>query len=510
MPPYLLAIDLGTSSTKVILVDLNGNIAGRSESEYPIQRPHIGYAEQDPDDWWKGVTSAVRRAVSKLPSGPINIAVIGLCGQMHGTVLLDASGRLVAPAVIWPDQRSLRQVEEITKLFGLADLVKITGSAPFAGFQAPTVRWFQQERPEIWSRVKRVLAPKDWLRWRLTGEISSEPSDGSGTLFLNVTSRKWSEEIISGLNIDPEVLPPIRGSKEVAGFLSEDSAGDLEIPAGRPVITGAADTACSILGAGIGDDKELLITISSGGQIAVPLNQVTLDLRGRVHTFCNALDPDEGRPGWYLNAAVLSAGLSFRWLRDNLLGLEGPQAFEKMTGWAAASPAGARGLIFLPYLSGERTPHIDPEARAIFLGLTIRHGRSEIIRSVMEGVALACYDAYSCLLDMGFNSASITLAGGGAKSLLWQQIFADVFSLPVRPLLVEEQSALGAAMLAGAGIGLIDIDDALGHWPKYGPQVEPNTATTEIYRMLFPIFRRTYAKNLGVVHALAELSDRLI
>lgn len=506
MPAYLLAIDLGTSSTKVIIVDLQGNIVGRSESEYPIQRPHNGYAEQDPEDWWSGVTSAVRSAGSNLPGGLNKIVVIGLSGQMHGTVLLDDGGRLVTPAVIWPDQRSQQQVGELTELFGLTELVKITGSPPFTGFQALTVRWFQQERSEVWSRVKWVLTPKDWLRWRMTGEICSEPSDASGTLLLDVSRRTWSREISEKLDIDPELLPPIRGSKEITGFLSEDAASELDMPTGTPVMAGAADTACSMLGAGLGDAKELMITISSGGQIVAPLQQVTWDLPGRVHTFCSALEPDEGRPGWYLNAAILSAGLSFRWLRDNLLGLEGTQGYEEMEEWAAASPAGARGLIFLPYLSGERTPHMDPQARGIFLGLTVRHGRSEIIRSVMEGVAFACYDAYSCLLDMGIRPASITLAGGGARSPLWQQIFADVFGLPVRQLLVEEQSALGAAMLAGAGIGLIDIDDALKNWPKYGPRVGFNPEAKEIYRNIYPIYQRLYTKNREIFRLLGEFS----
>ncbi|GMQ78464.1 MAG: xylulokinase [Anaerolineae bacterium] len=507
MREFLLAIDLGTSSSKVLAVDFDGKIASKVEAGYPIHRPQSGYAEQDPADWWNGVTSAVRKVVSNLSPEQHHIVAVGLSGQMHGTVLLDESGRLLAPAVIWPDQRSQSQVKEITTLFGLQGLINIAGSSIFTGFQASTVRWFQQEEPEIWSKVKSILTPKDWLRWRLTGEKFSEPSDGSGTLLLNVHRREWSQEILEKLNIDAALLPPIRGSREICGYLQEAPAEELNIPAGTPVIAGAADTACSILGAGISDEKALLITISSGGQLIVPISQVILDTSGRVHTFCSALEREDGRQAWYLMAAILSAGLSLRWLRDKLLRLEGSQAYQKMTEWGAESPAGARGLIFLPYLSGERTPHMDPQARGIFLGLTSGHGRSELIRAVMEGVAFACYHAFSSLFDLGIRPNSIILAGGGARSGLWQQIFADLFGLPVTPLMVEDQSALGAAMLAASGVGLIDLNEAVNRWRQYGPPVKPDNSKKEIYRPLFSIYKRAYNVHRDDFRILSAMSN---
>ena len=491
----LLSIDLGTSSVKALAVSADGSVLGRGSAEYRIERTKPDWAEQSPETWWQATIVAVRAALSELGRRSSAIAAIGLSGQMHGTVLLDEVDNLLSPAIIWPDRRSRRQVEEITDIIGAQRLIRLTGSPLATGFQAATIRWFQQERPELWRRVATVLAPKDYLGWRLTGEVVSEPSDGSGTLLLDVRQRNWSPELLDALDIDPGLLPVIRPSAAIAGYLARGPAGKLGLPAGIPVVNGAADTACGLLGAGVVSEGTLLLTIGSGGQLVAPASKVEIDPAGRLHTFCSALEPTGGRPGWYQMAAILSAGLSLRWLRDQVFELRGSGAYEAMTALAEQSTPGANGLLFLPYLLGERSPHMDPQARGLYLGLTAEHGRGALVRAVMEGVVLACFDAYSVLAEVGVRPDSIIMAGGGARSKLWRQIVADVFNLPVRPLATEEQSARGAVMLAGAGLGLFEPVEAALAWATYGPAVEPDEGLRDRYNQLLAIFRAAYQKH---------------
>ena len=490
---YLLGIDLGTSSMKVLLVKENGQIAGRGSAEYPIQAPQPGQAEQNPDEWWQACQAAVHQALVEAGS-PVHVAALSLCGQMHGTVLLDKQDRLLAPAVIWPDQRSPRQVKEINQLVGAERLIGLTGSPAATGFQAATVRWFQQEQPEIWQQVRRALLPKDYLRWRLTGEFASEASDGSGTLLLDVRSRDWSGELLAVLDINLEQLPPVKPSIAIAGELGPDASSLLGLPPGIPVITGAGDTPASLLGAGVTAPETLLVNISTGGQLALPAFIVAVDKAGRMHTFCSALEPTQEQAGWYQMGATLSAGQSLRWLRDNFFKLEGEGAYQKMTAWAAEVPPGARGLLFLPYLSGERTPLMDPLARGMFLGLTLQHGRPELVRAVLEGVTFSCYEACRVLIETGASPSRVILAGGGARSPLWGQIVADVFGLPVQRLKTTEQSALGAVLLAGAGISLLDPSTTSQLWAEYDDPLEPKPPNHAFYMELLPLFREAYWK----------------
>jgi xylulokinase len=503
--PQLLGIDLGTSSVKVLLATGTGQTVGRGSAEYPIQRPGPGWAEQDPDDWWRATVTAVRQALSGAGGPPVPVAAIGLSGQMHGTVLLDEMGGLLSPAVIWPDRRSEPQVREITALIGAARLIELTGSPVATGFQAATVRWMQQERPDLWRRVHTVLLPKDYLRYRLTGDVHTDPSDGSGTLLFDVRRRDWSPDVLAALGVDVAQLPPVQPSVAVAGQLGRQAAAALGLPAGTPVVTGAADTACSALGAGIVDARTLLLTISTGGQIVLPAPGVQVDRAGRIHTFCGALPPGPDQAGWYQMAAILSAGMALRWLRDQVFSVPGEAAYARMIAWAEAAPAGAGGLLFLPYLAGERTPHMDPQARGLFLGLTAGHGRAELVRAVLEGVALACYDAYLVLAELGARPERIIMAGGGARSQLWRQIVADVFGLPVQQLEVGEQSALGAALLAGGGVGLLDPGSTAPQWAAYGPPVEPDPRCHATYQALLALFRSVYQKHREDFRQLQDL-----
>lgn len=492
---HLLGIDLGTSSVKALLMKASGQILGRGSAEYHIYHPQPGCAEQRPEDWWQATIAAVHQAIESAEEGPPSMMAIGLSGQMHGTVLLNGSMELLAPAVIWPDQRSKDQVLEITEMIGAEPLVQLTGSPIATGFQAATIRWYQQHRPDLWQKVEMILAPKDYLRWRLTGELHTDPSDGSGTLLFDVRQRAWSNELQKLLNIQENQLPPVVPSDHIAGQLTRRAAKALGLASGIPVVTGAADTACGILGAGVVDDRVLLLTISTGGQLILPAAEVNVDKKGRIHTFCSAYAPDSGQPGWYQMAATLSAGLSLRWLRDQVFNIEGKDAYGLMTSWAEKVPAGAKGLIFLPYLVGERTPHMDPLARGLFLGLTTSHGRAELVRAVMEGVTLACYDAYSILAECGARPGRIVMAGGGARSSLWQRIVADVFDLPVQSLETTEQAAAGAVLLAGSGSGLFDLRTQADQWTKYGPLIEPDHLNQAHYRELFDIFRAAYPKH---------------
>ena len=506
---HLLSIDLGTSSVKVLLATETGQILSQGSAEYPIQQPQPDWAEQNPDNWWRATIMAVHQAFLSVRGKDISIAAIGLSGQMHGTVLLDANWQLLCPAIIWPDQRSQRQVHEITNLIGAERLIELTGSPVATGFQAATVRWLQQEQPDLWQQMHMILLPKDYLRWRLTGEFHTDPSDGSGTLLLDVNQRDWSTEILSVLDIDPSKLPPVQPSKAVAGQLSRQAAKALNLPDGISVVTGAADTPCSALGAGIVSAETLLLTISTGGQMVLPAAEVRVDRAGRIHTFCGALTPGPSQAGWYQMAATLSAGMALRWLRDNVLGLSGEESYSRMAGWAQSVPPGARGLLFLPYLSGERTPHMDSQARGLFLGLTTRHGQDELVRAVMEGVALSLFDAYAVLAELGATPARIVMAGGGARSPLWQQIIADVFGLPVQGLTIEEQSALGALLLAGAGIGLFEPGPTAQTWATYGPLIEPAQSRHEFYQeQLLPLFRGAYQKYRDDFRRLQEIDSR--
>jgi xylulokinase len=491
---HLLGIDLGTSSVKVVLCRLDGSLAGRGSADYPIHHPQTGMAEQEPEEWWQATVQAVRQAIA--PAGEaVCVAAMGLCGQMHGTVLMDAHDRLLAPAVIWPDQRSRQQVEEITRTIGPQRLIEITGSPLAVGFQAATLRWFQQERPKIWKRVRRILLPKDYLRWKLTGDLVTDPSDASGTLLLDVRRRDWSAEILQWLEIDFQALPVVQPSPSIAGKLKLGAAQAMGLPPGIPVVAGAGDAAASLLGAGAIRTEQLLLTISSGGQIILPINEVQVDRAGRLHTFCSALEPAPGQAGWYKMGGILAAGLALRWLRDQVLGLNPTDGYDQLTAWAAQAPLGARGLIFLPYLVGERTPHMDPQARGMFLGLTLQHGRPELARAVMEGVTLACYEAYLALVETSTPPLELILAGGGARSSLWRQMAADAFGLPVRRLRSDEQSAIGAALLAGAGIGLFQPGERAQAWASYDPPLEPDLMRHARYQELFELFRSAYRNN---------------
>lgn len=507
--PLLLGLDLGTSALKVLLVGLDGRIVGRASAGYPIERPGPDRAEQHPEAWWHALAAGVGQALAGArvtdpgaPDPASRVAAIGLSGQMHGTVLLGGDLRPLGPAIIWPDQRSARQVEALTAEFGRERLIDIIGGPLATGFQAATARWIRDEEPARWAHMRMVVTPKDVLHLRLTGELAADPSDGSGTGLLDKTTRRWSEEILAAVGLELDRLPPLRDARTSAGTLLPEPAAALGLPAGIPVATGAGDTPAGLLGAGVIEPDVFFLSISTGGQLAVPAAEPVVDLLGRTHTFCAALAPSAATAGWYRLAATLSAGMALRWLRDAVFKLDTPDAYDRMVAWAEAVPIGARGLIFLPYLTGERSPHMDPTARGIFLGLTARHGRPELVRAVLEGVTLACFDASRVLAEAHALPDRLVLAGGGARSPLWQQIVADVFGTRLRRLEVGEQAAIGACILAGAAVELVDPATASRTWARLGGVVEADDVRHGRYLELLGLFRDAYAANRAAFASL--------
>lgn len=495
----LLGIDLGTSSVKVVVATTAGEALRTASAEYPVLRPQVTYAEQEPEAWREGVIHAVREAIAGVDAAVI--AAIGLSGQMHGVVPLDGSGSVLGRAIIWPDQRSREQVTALTTSVGLARLVQMTGSPIATGFMAATLLWLREHEPDLWSRLGVALLPKDWLRLWLTGEVATDASDGSGALLLDVRTRDWCDELLERVGLRREQLPQVKPSSALAGGLTESAARELGLRAGTPVVVGAADAACSLLGAGAVEPGTLVVNLSTGGQVVLPVATPEVDVRGRIHTFCSALAGGESGPGWYQMGACLSVGMALAWLRSEVFGWSG-DVYARMSTMAAEVAPGADGLLFLPYLVGERTPHMDPQARAMFLGLTAAHGQAHLVRAVMEGATFATYDAFQVLAGLGGRPQEVVLAGGGSRSPIWQQMVADLYGVPVRRLLVSEQSAMGAAILAAAAVGFLDAATAARQWTRLGDPVNPDTAAGERYARQYELFRAAYQANRDLMHAL--------
>lgn len=505
MSEQYLGLDLGTSSIKALVVDDEGQVKGTGSAEYPTSRPQPGWAEQDPDDWWRATIEAVQQAVGWSGSG--GIACVGFSGQMHGVTFLGEHDRPLYPAVIWADQRSQRQAEAVTDKIGAERLIEIAGSPLVTGFMAATVGWMQEQKSSIWWRTKRILSPKDELRRRLTDVAATDPGDGSAALLLDARWRSWSPEILDAVETPSIVLPSIRPAAAVAGEVSTPSAEHLGLALGIPVATGSGDAACGLLGAGIVDAETLFLSLSTGAQVMAPSEAFQPDLTGRTHTFCSALEPGPESPGWYQMGATLVAGMAMQWLRDEVLRLPAAGAYEQMTSWASRSGPGANGLLFLPYLVGERTPHMDARARGAFLGLTPHHTSGDLVRAVMEGVTFACRDALAALEATGAAPRRIVMAGGGARSPLWRQMVADVFGLPVYGLATSDQAAMGAAILAKASVCSERPIEIAQRWARYDGGTEPSSSRTVMYEDIYEMFKEAYEPVVGVSHRLAAWSD---
>ena len=482
---------MGTSGTRALILDEAGRImASGTEEHAPFASPHPGWAEQDPWDWWRAAAIAVRKAIQSSGESADSIACVGFSGQMHGAVLLDQSDEVIRPAIIWCDQRTEAQSKYLEQLFGLDKIIQLTCNPPLTNFTLTKFLWVQQNEPKHWKRVRKVMLPKDYVRLRLTGESAIDVADASGTLMLDVANRKWSTEILSKTGIDPQMLPKLFESQDVCGRISEAGAKATGLKFGTPVVAGAGDQAAGAVGIGITRAGVVSATIGTSGVVFAATDRPALDPKGRLHTFCHAI-PNR----WHVMGVTQAAGLSLRWFRDRFgAGADdGRDPYERMTEEAASVKPGAEGAFWAPYLMGERTPHLDPSARAAFVGLTASHTRAHLIRAVLEGVAYSLKDTFTIFDEIKVPVERIRLGGGGARSPLWRQIQADVYGHEVETVEAEEGAAYGAAILAGVGAKCwSSVDQACDAIVRTAKRVPPDAPTSAQMQRNYQHYRRIY------------------
>ena len=474
----LAGLDIGTSSVKGLALRQDGTVAARAEQAYPLSTPRPGWSEQDPEDWWRAASSVLDEL---RVAGPLS--GIGLSGQMHGLVLLDAGGAVLRPAILWNDGRTGAETDWIEEVVGgRARLVELTGNRALAGFTAPKLEWVKRHEPAVYERIARVMLPKDYVRWRLCGEHAIDVADASGTLWLDVGARRWSAEVLSALEVDEAWLPRLLESPDVSGTT----------PDGVPVAAGAGDQAAGAIGVGVAEaGGPLSVVLGTSGVVFAALDGYGADPEGRVHAFCHAVPG-----GWHGMGVMLSAAGSLAWLRASVA----PElSYADLDAAAAAWEPGVEGLTFLPYLAGERTPHADPDARGAFAGLSLRHDRGALTRSVLEGVAYGLRDSLDLVAAIGGTPKVGRVSGGGAASELWLQILASVFELPLQRMEVEEGAAFGAALLGGVAGGVFaDVGEAIAACVRPGAVVEPVGAWVSPYRDGRERFRALYPALRGV------------
>jgi xylulokinase len=467
----LIGIDVGTSATKGLAITPDGTVIAREEAEYPLSTPRPGWSEQDPDDWWR----ATETVLASLQSSAGRPAGIGLSGQMHGLVALDANDRPLRPAILWNDQRTQAECDEIEQTIGLERLIALTGNRALTGFTAPKILWLRRHEPEIYENIKRVALPKDYVRLRLTGDHATDVSDASGTVLLDVANRRWSDEVLDALQIDPAWLPTVLESPDTSG----------ETSTGIPVAAGAGDQAAGALGVGVDRPGPLSIALGTSGVVFAALDRYASDPQARVHAFCHAV-PN----AWHLMGVMLSAAGSLTWLRN---ATDPNISFDKLMSEAERWPAGAENLVFLPYLQGERTPYPDPDARGAFAGLSLRHDRGALTRAVLEGVAYGLRDSLDLIAELGEPPKQGRISGGGARSDLWTRIVASVLELPLERVQVDEGAAFGAAILGGVAAGVWpDVHAAVKATVNPRDPIDPNPDWVEIYRAGRERYRALY------------------
>ena len=503
----VIGLDVGTSSVKALLVSSTGAVLKVSTPEYPFQTPKPLWAETDPNVWWE----ATKEAVGSLLEGidPSTVSAIGLTGQMHGLVLLDEAGEVLRPCIMWNDQRSHQECQEISELVGSQKVLEITGNPVLAGFTAPKIRWVQKNEPDIFDKIAKVLLPKDYIRYKLTGEFCSDVSDASGTSLLNVGERKWSDEILEALGWNKDWLPEVTESTEMSANISAVGAEATGLPVGTPVAAGGGDCAAQAVGSSIVQEGRVSVTLGTSGVVFAQSDQYRVEPEGKLHAFCHAV------PGkWHLMGVMLSAAGSFQWYKNNLGDLEskleeegGGDAYEILTGKAATVPPGSDGLIFLPYLSGERTPYPDPYARGCFIGLSLRHKKEHLSRSVLEGVSFGLNDSLRLIKKLGIHPEEVQLSGGGTKSTLWKQMLADIFDAPCTMVNAREGAAYGAALLASVGSGQFeDVETACRTWIRKTETIYPGQ-NAKIYQKNYSIYQGLYPKLKEAFGQIASLED---
>ncbi len=499
---YILGVDIGTSGTKTVLFSEDGVPVSSATYEYPLYTPRNGYAEQEPLDWWNAVVNGIRQVIEDSGAAPVDIKGIGLSGQMHGLVMLDGDNRVIRRSIIWCDQRTANEVKEITDKVGAERLIDITANPAITGFTAAKIMWVKNNEPQNYEKCRHILLPKDYIRFMLTGEYATEVSDASGMQLLDIPNRCWSDEVLDKLGIDKSLLAKVYESPEITGKVTKQVADLTGLAEGTIVVGGAGDNAAAAVGTGVVEDGKAFTTIGSSGVVFAHTSDISIDNKGRVHTFCCAVPNC-----WHVMGVTQSAGLSLKWFRDNLCWSEMETALNMgvdpyyLTDKAAMEvPIGANKLLYMPYLNGERTPHLDPNCRGAFVGLSTMHKKKDMIRAVMEGVSYSLRDCVEVMREMKISVTDMMACGGGGSSPLWRQMLADLSPCPVKTTQNKEGPALGVALLAAVGAGIYstvpEACKAVILPDKIQNPVEENTSEYEkiyaVYKKLYPAMKSCF------------------
>lgn len=483
---YFLGMDISTTGSKALLIDQQGAVLGSASSPHTLSTPKPLWSEQDPQEWWQAAISSIRSLITQTQIDPHQIAAIGLTGQMHGLVLLDEDGEVLRPAILWNDQRTQAQCDQIHQIIGREKFIQISGNVALPGFTAPKILWVAQHEPEIYARARHVLLPKDYIRYKLTNVYAMDKADGSGTVLFDIKTRDWSDELLEALQIPREWMPQAYEGPQITGTISREAAALTGLLEGTPVVAGGGDQAAQAVGVGAVEPGIIGLTVGTSGVVFATTPSGLIEPEGRLHAFCHAV------PGlWHFMGVMLSAAGSLQWYRDTLApGI----SFDDLLQEAEAVPPGCEGLLFLPYLSGERTPYPDPLARGAFIGLTLRHTRAHMTRAVLEGVAFGLKDCFNLILNAGLEQITqIRASGGGTKGALWRQILADVLESELVMVNTSEGAAFGAALLAGVGAGAWqDVLSACHQTIKIIGHTQPNPDSYQAYRHAHSIYQKLY------------------
>ena len=505
---YTLGIDVGTSGTKTLLTDETGRVVSEELREYKMSQPRNGWAEQDPNDWWVATADTISSVLLKSGVSPDDISGIGLSGQMHGLVMLSDAGNVIRPAILWCDGRTGRECREITDIIGRERLISISGNPALAGFTAGKILWVRKNEPENYEKCKKIMLPKDYVRYKLTGDFATDAGNASGTNLLDIKARDWSRSILNDLQIDRSLLPPVLESCQIAGRINRQVSERTGLREGTPVVAGSGDNMASAVGTGVVKAGVAFTTIGTSGVVYAQSDNPRIDSRGRVHTFCSAVSGE-----YALMGCTLSAGQSLKWFKNEFCAEESAWAqnnglgiYKVLDEIAEKVPVGAGGVIFLPYLMGERSPVLDEESRGVFFGISAVHTKAHLLRSVMEGVAFSQRACFEILCENGIAPKEMLICGGGGTSHLWRQMLADNYCMPVRTLKNNQGGAIGAAIMAAVGTGIFEtLEDACGTFLEYGEQQYPDAVAAAKYEKIYSIYDMLYPELSKAFHAMAEL-----